>query len=135
MLIASALLVGCGGTEGDLDGDGFSAPRDCNDRDESVFPGADDAVGDAVDNNCDGVDGVDRDGDGIAALDSGGLDCDDTDAGTGGVDADEDGVPSCLDCDDTDAGVYPGRVEACSGVDDNCDGTVDRLTLSRPAYH
>jgi hypothetical protein len=32
---------------------------------------------DALDQNCDGVDGVDQDGDGAASLHSGGSDCDD----------------------------------------------------------
>jgi hypothetical protein len=29
------------------------------------------------------------------------------------------------DCDDTDASVFPGAVETCNNVDDNCDGTID----------
>ena len=41
------------------------------------------------------------------------------------VDADGDGVPAGEDCNDEDAGVYPGVVERCNGVDDDCDGTVD----------
>ena len=39
---------------------------------------APDEVGDGIDQNCDGVDGVDFDGDGYASLASGGTDCDDT---------------------------------------------------------
>ena len=42
---------------GDGDGDGFFAPADCNDGDASVFPGAPDAAGDDIDQNCDGIDG------------------------------------------------------------------------------
>ena len=42
----------------DGDGDGFStAQGDCNDDDETVFPGAEDPAGDGLDTNCDGVDG------------------------------------------------------------------------------
>jgi len=37
------------------------------------------SYGDGVDANCDGVDGVDEDGDGFASLSSGGNDCDDQD--------------------------------------------------------
>ena len=42
----------------DGDGDGFSPARgDCNDDDASVFPGADDPVGDGLDTDCDNEDG------------------------------------------------------------------------------
>ena len=42
------------------------------------------------------------------------------------VDLDGDGVTPCSgDCDDTDASVFPKAAEACDGVDNNCDGTVD----------
>ena len=34
-------------------------------------------------------------------------------------------VSSGDDCDDTRASVYPGAVEYCNGVDDDCDDTVD----------
>jgi PKD repeat protein len=43
---------------GDGDGDGFFPPADCDDADDSVYPGAPDEAGDDVDQNCDGVDGV-----------------------------------------------------------------------------
>ncbi len=78
----------CDGTDGvDDDGDGWAGNadslgqqhlRDCDDTDPEVHPGADDLVGDAVDNDCDGVDGVDSDEDGWASVASGGRDCDDT---------------------------------------------------------
>ena len=42
---------------GDGDGDGFFAPADCNDGDNTIFPGAPDAAGDNIDQNCDGIDG------------------------------------------------------------------------------
>jgi len=42
------------------------------------------------------------------------------------VDLDGDGVTECAgDCDDTDASVFPGAVESCNDVDDDCDGDVD----------
>ena len=41
----------------DADGDGSCAPQDCNDADATVVPGAADTDGDAIDQNCDGVDG------------------------------------------------------------------------------
>ena len=46
----------------DADNDGYSidgADADCNDNDATVYPGADDPEGDGIDQNCDGIDGVD----------------------------------------------------------------------------
>jgi len=51
---------------------------DCDDGNSSVYPGAADPGG-AIDRNCDGVPGVDDDGDGVASLATGGGDCDDED--------------------------------------------------------
>lgn len=64
----------------DADGDGEAAAPcggDCDDADPSRYPGAADAMGDGVDDNCDGVDGVDVDRDGHPPLADGGDDCDD----------------------------------------------------------
>lgn len=38
------------------------------------------------------------------------------------VDADGDGSDACFDCDDADAARSPSAVEACDGVDNDCDG-------------
>lgn len=40
-------------------------------------------------------------------------------------DGDGDGVPASADCRDDDAFVYPGALERCNGVDDDCDGVID----------
>lgn len=42
----------------DNDVDGVCADRDCDDRDASVYPGAEDPDGDGVDQDCDGADGA-----------------------------------------------------------------------------
>jgi len=88
----------------DLDNDGAASVAcggaDCDDGNPGVAPGVPDPAGDAIDSNCDGVDGVDLDGDGYASQDSGGGDCDDTD-------------PEIHPC----AEDVPG-----DGVDANCDG-------------
>jgi len=39
-------------------------------------------------------------------------------------DADGDGASDEVDCDDGDASVFPGAVERCDEVDDDCDGSV-----------
>ena len=44
-------------------------------------------------------------------------------------DADNDGFPASEDCNDGDAAVFPGAVEQCNGIDDDCDGVVDNGVL------
>ncbi len=100
----------------DLDGDGYgddtvtvescTAPDgyvavagDCDDLDENWHPAAAEDCSDANDYNCDGS--------------------------TGYADADGDGTAACEDCDDTEALSYPGNLEICDGVDNDCDGSAD----------
>jgi hypothetical protein len=40
-------------------------------------------------------------------------------------DADGDGYPCAVDCNDADASVHPEQVDACDGLDNDCDGAVD----------
>ena len=82
-LMATAMLPSVGGP-------------DC---DDSNPPSALDDVGDDIDQNCDGIDGVDADQDGYASIESLGSDCDD------------------LEVMNTSSGDSVG-----DGVDNNCDG-------------
>ncbi len=149
MLWSVLALVGCEGIGNeDLDGDGWTAEQgDCDDLVAGRHPGAEDTVGNDYDENCDWVDGVDADGDGVASVESGGQDCWDDDPERAGIptwyeDADGDGyglvgtgVQACepgeghasnhYDCDDGDAAVFPGADETCNEVDDDCDGEID----------
>ncbi len=57
---------------------------------------------------------------------------------TGGaevVDVDADGSPVGEDCDDEDGAVHPGAVEACNGVDDDCDGGVDEEASDEATWY
>jgi hypothetical protein len=150
-MLSLLLLAACAAPsviDVDRDGDGYSGVADCDNGDATRHPGAYDALGDGVDQDCDGVDGPDADGDGYVGSDAGGDDCDDSRAdvypgaadawydgvdadcaGDSDYDADDDGHDALSgggqDCDDTDATIHPGAGEHCDGVDEDCDGTVD----------
>ena len=120
-----SLMVGCQNqdmkaflaqVEEDGDLDGVTVEEgDCDDTLASVNPYATDLVGDGIDQNCDGIDGTDEDGDGIASAISGGSDCDDVDPEET-ADTDGDGV-----CDNDDA--FPE--DASEQTDTDGDGIGD----------
>ena len=140
----------------DLDSDGFPGSLDCDDEDDTVYPGAPDACGDGFDDDCSGGDAPDADVDGYEDVACGGDDCDDADPElnpaeldlscdgidqdcTGADEEDWDGdgyLCSVDDCDDLDAAINPGAVEACNGVDDDCDGSLpaDEQDLDLDSY-
>ena len=108
------------------DTDGYAEPGgDCDDNDDSSFPGGTETC-DGADNDCDGT--TDED--------------DAVDAPTWYADTDADSygnasvtdvacaastgyVADNTDCDDGSSTTYPGADEYCDGHDDNCDGIVD----------
>ncbi|WIG94200.1 putative metal-binding motif-containing protein [Myxococcus sp. SDU36] len=122
----------------DEDGDGFVSPggpmnrgTDCDDLRATAFPGAPELCN-GLDDNCDGrqetgvVDRLwylDQDRDGFGRSVPGTQACD---------------PPSELhvevtgDCDDERADIHPNIVEACNGLDDNCDGRADELFAEGP---
>ncbi len=141
----------------DHDQDGFDSRDaggdDCDDDDNDVHPGAEDAWYDGLDADCDGASDFDQDQDGYdaAAFDpdrTTGADCQDTnpgmhpgapDAWYDGIDADCDGADEFdrdgdgwgsatyggSDCDDGDANTFPDAAEVYDGRDQDCDGYVD----------
>ena len=103
-----------------------SNAADCDDSDSDVDPTAAEEC-DGIDNDCNGsVDGgdaidadtyyMDFDGDGFGALDRAGQACS----------APPGFVADATDCDDDERYVYPGADEFCDGIDNDCDGLVDR---------
>ena len=116
-------------TDADSDGffaqDGCGTPVDCDDTNNTVRPFAEE-ICDGADNNCEGTtdEGFDFDSD-PDHCGGCGIVC----AGTctAGVcsDGDGDGIEPPEDCDDTNPNVFPGAVEICDGIDNNCDGVID----------
>jgi len=121
----------------DGDGDGFGDPDvlvgcdvgvdngdDCDDADASVNPDADE-VCDGIDNDCD--DEVDEEGDFTDWWPD--LDADGFGTGTVVAACDAPGRDFVAvgeeDCDDGEALVFPGAVEQCNGIDDDCDTVID----------
>ena len=113
----------------DGDGDGYNACVDCSDLFAFINPGAVEICGDAIDQDCSGVDEQpDADFDGWIAIACGGDDCFDEDpAAYPGVDTDGDGFDVCEDCDDDEPLALPSGTEACDGLDNDCSGIVDDL--------
>ncbi|MFC1654507.1 MopE-related protein [Myxococcota bacterium] len=105
----------------DDDGDGYQDANcggtDCNDGNDTIYPGAPDTCGDGVDQNCDGTDEcicADADLDGHQDQTCGGDDCDDN---NGQIhpqaqeicnDNQDNDCDSLTDCTDTDCVVDPG---------------------------
>ena len=117
----------------DADGDGYrTCDGDCDDSNVSVNPGAAETC-DGLDNNCDGIvdEGfissvwyADADGDGYGNAASSTTAC----ARPLGYVADE------TDCDDTNSDINPAMTKLCDGLDNNCDGQVDKTFVGTVWY-
>jgi hypothetical protein len=95
-----AHVVNDGNITYDSDKDGVTDDYDCDPSNSSISALENDDVGDGKDSNCDGVDGIDADGDGYPV--------------NGGLNA---------DCNDLNPDIHPGAVEQpANQVDEDCDG-------------
>lgn len=118
--VGAAYLFG-GGCR-DQDEDGFcTSEGDCLDLDASAYPGASEAPGDGIDQNCDGQElclaDPDLDGfvDGVSTVLSEDTDCEDP--------GEAPATAPSGDCDPDSGSVYPGAEEVVAdGVDQDCDG-------------
>ncbi|MBA3649156.1 MAG: T9SS type A sorting domain-containing protein [Chitinophagales bacterium] len=105
-----------------------SNDSDCNDNNGAVHPGAIDSCTNNIDDNCDGV------------TDNGSQFTFYSDADQDGYGNSSDTIHSCVpspgyvnvagDCDDGNPEINPAALEACNGIDDNCNGETDEgITL------
>ena len=105
-----------------MDGDGFEASEDCDDSNDTVYPGADEQC-DGIDSDCDGEldNGVttvfyaDSDGDGYG----------NPNITTEACAAPDGFVANGSDCDDAESSAYPGAEERCDGIDNDCNEEID----------
>ncbi|MCK6506985.1 hypothetical protein L6R53_27035 [Myxococcota bacterium] len=119
----------CDGATGyaDGDGDGFAACEECNDADGAVNPDATE-VCDDVDNDCDGR--IDSNDDDVTGESTWYFDYDADDFGSDSITVTACDRPGGYvsvggDCDDGRDEVFPGGIEVCDGLDNDCNDVVD----------
>lgn len=137
----------------DLDSDGVQSPQDCNDNNNTVYPGAPEPC-DGLDNDCNGVvddngcpevcDGIDNTGNGLIDADDPNLvlvPCENQTGVCGGA---MKPASSCVNgvwlvCTEADyanaSASYNAAGELCDGVDNDCDGIVDEDPIDGQTWY
>jgi hypothetical protein len=100
---------------------------DCDDRDAAINPSADE-VCNGIDDDCDGA--IDDDDPSLVDAttwysDGDGDGWGDPDLPTSACSQPSGSSIDGSDCDDGDPEVSPSATEACNGIDDDCDGSID----------
>jgi hypothetical protein len=108
--------------DNDSDGDGVVDLHDCDSADPGNFPGNTETC-DGVDNNCNGT--IDEGVEQTWYLDADGDSYGDSNIFVAACSQPSGYVATSSDCDDSTAAVNPGAVEACNGIDDDCDSAID----------
>jgi hypothetical protein len=111
----------CAGDDDDTAGDDDDTAGD----DDDTAGDDDDSAGDDDDTAGDDDDSAGDDDDSAG---------DDDDSVPPCTDADNDNSCAEDDCDDNDPTSYPGAIEACDGVDNDCDSTIDNDVADQDWY-
>ena len=113
---------------------------DCNDSDETAYEGATEIPGNDIDEDCDGIDNINKSNctDGLDDDNDGSIDCADSDCQLACVDTDGDGELSIADggtdCDDNNSAINTSATEICDGIDNDCIGGIDDGLTAYPFY-
>jgi hypothetical protein len=99
---------------------------DCNDTRNDIYPGASEPC-DGDDNDCDGS--TDEEGQSTFYQDADGDSFGNPNVNMVTCNAPSDYVANGMDCNDTRPDINPGAAEACDGLDNNCNITIDEGVL------
>jgi large repetitive protein len=106
----------------DEDGDTFFSDEDCDDSNPLIYPNADE-ICDGIDNNCNDL--IDED-----VMTTYYQDFDEDGFGDSTKTEESCSTPdgyslTGTDCDDNEPLSFPGSIETCDNIDNNCDGEID----------